>query len=296
MKLIVTIFLVAWSTLNYAKEIALTFDDLPGQQEVSAAELKGINDSIITTLNKYHAPAIGFVNEIKLYDKGETNKKIAILQTWIDHGFTLGNHTYSHLKLSSTKLNDYENDVIKGEAISKKLMTSANRKYKYFRYPYLDMGKNKQKHDDFAKFLKQLGYIVAPVTIDTKDWRFNRALLKHPEQQKQIIEKYLAYTRSYFDFAEKSSKKIFNRNIKQVWLLHVNFLNSLVLEDLLKIAKEYGYDFIELDKALSDIAYLEPINLYTDKGPSWLYRWDITRKGEVDWSEAPELDSLIATS
>jgi len=280
--------------LGYANEVAITFDDLPGQQDLSAQKLEPINNQIITTLRKFNAPAIGFVNEYKLYSKGQTKEKIAILKSWVDNGFSLGNHTFSHHSLTNSNLDEYEQDVLKGETISKKLMNEAGMDYHYFRYPYLDMGRPLQKRTAFEKFLKAQNLIIAPVTINTDDWKFNRSLNQNPKSKDEVIQKYLAYTRARFAFYEKVSKKLFNRNIKHVWLLHVNLLNSLVINDLLKIAQEYNYNFVTLDAALKDLAYLSTDTFYAATNQSWLYRWDLSKNKVINWSDEPVLDNNLA--
>lgn len=289
MKIITSALLIAFTCgMAYAKEIALTFDDLPAQEDVSAQEQKEINDRILNSLQSFNAPAIGFVNESKLANKGETSEKIAILKSWIDKRQCLGNHTYSHNALSTTDLDDFQNDVIKGAMISKELMHNAGLSYRYFRHPYLDTGGSKEKRDLFDKFLKIQGYVIAPATIDTDDWKFNRELHKNPNAKKQIIQNYLEHTKRKFRFYEHASHKMFGRNIKHVWLLHANLINSIAMDDLLKLASEFGYKFVSLDAVLNDNAYSEPDYYYDAFGVSWLYRWDYTRGKIIDWSQEPE--------
>ena len=38
-------------------------------------------------------PSIGFVNESKLYVRGEIDERTAILDEWLEKGHLLGNHT-----------------------------------------------------------------------------------------------------------------------------------------------------------------------------------------------------------
>jgi peptidoglycan/xylan/chitin deacetylase (PgdA/CDA1 family) len=254
-----------------------------------------INQKILHALAKFKATAIGFVNEEKLYKGNEEIEKSAILKLWVDHKQPLGNHTYSHKFLSSTDAKDFQNDVIKGAAVSKKLMNDAGLKYQYFRHPYLDTGTTFEMRKNFEYFLQKEGYIVAPFTIDTDYWKFNQQLLENPNDKDNIIAKYLDHTRTKFAFYKEASLKIFGRNIKHIWLLHVNLLNAYAMEDLLKLAKELGYEFITLDKALKDEVYAEPDNYYAPFGVSWLYRWDFTRGKVVDWSKDPEPEQPIYT-
>jgi peptidoglycan/xylan/chitin deacetylase (PgdA/CDA1 family) len=286
--IILSTFLFFSHNTTYAKEVSLTFDDLPGAVENEAPELAQMNQKILNALKKFHAPAIGFVNEEKLYVDNQSKEKIGILESWIRFGNTLGNHTYSHAALSQLTNEQYKQEVIKGSFISKKLMEEAGLKYQYFRHPYLDTGAVKKQRTEFESFLKANGYTFAPVTIDTDDWKFNLELIDKPQEKNKIIHDYLAHTKKKFAFYEHVSSKMFGRQIKQIWLLHVNLINSYAIEDLLKIAQERGYIFITLTNALKDKAYTEKDDYYKPFGVSWLYRWDFTRGKTVDWSQDPE--------
>ncbi len=274
--------------ISYSNEIAITFDDLPGAPDNKAAIQEPINRRILNTLLKYKVPAIGFVNEDKIYSNKELDKKIALLKLWTDNGFDLGNHTYSHRHLSNLTTHQFQSEVIKGEIESKKLMNDAGRDYHYFRHPFLDTGATPQIRSASESFLKKEGYHIAPVTIDTDDWKFNQQLLERPEEKNKIIQAYLEHTRIRFAFYEDASKHIFGRNIKQIWLLHVNLINSYTMKQLLTIAKDFDYNFISLGEALRDEAYDSENNYYSHFGVSWLYRWDYTRGKVVDWSKEIE--------
>ncbi len=290
MKLFILILLFLVTPFACAHEVAITFDDLPCPQDLSIEDQQFISESILEALKNFGAPAIGFVNEGNLYDKGGTEEKIAILKRWIEYGHSLGNHTYSHPYLSQSKAEDFQEDVLKGAKISKKLMQDAGFSYKYFRHPYLDTGSTKEIRAPFETFLKKENYTIAPVTIDTDDWKFNQKLTENPENKEKIITEYLAHTQAKFAFYRAASEKIFGRNIRHIWLLHANLINAYAMEDLLKIARELEYNFIILDHAMEDEAYSEPDNCYIPYGVSWLYRWDDTRGKVIDWSKDPELN------
>ena len=89
-------------SLIFALSVAVTFDDLPaaGPDRSGTEAIVSINRSIVGTLTKRHIPAVGFVNEIGLETNGGVDPaRVAALKTWLDHGLTLGNHTYSHPSL-----------------------------------------------------------------------------------------------------------------------------------------------------------------------------------------------------
>lgn len=270
MKIFFLIFIILFSVTAGADEVALTFDDLPCADEINIVQELAINRNILDALANFKAPAIGFVNEGKLYKRNEFGQQVKILELWLEYGHMLGNHSYSHQALSKIPLEDFENDVLKGAKISEKLMRKRGFNYKYFRYPYNDTGSNEKMIKNFEAFLKSNNYIVAPMTIDTDDYWFNNQLKKHPDQKDRILKNYLEHTKAKFDFYKHASQKIFGYNIKHVWVLHVNLLNSYVMNDLLALVKEMGYKFISLDQALEDKAYRAPNYYYQSHGVSWL--------------------------
>ncbi|WP_412755733.1 polysaccharide deacetylase family protein [Legionella anisa] len=293
--LFILILLGSYVTHGYTHEIALTFDDLPGAPDSSVKKQKPMNQRIIKNLLEFNAPAIGFVNEGKLYTDDEYDAKVQLLTLWIEYGFDLGNHTYSHSALSQLDEHAFQKEVKDGELVSKQLMMNVGKTYHYFRHPYLDTGETVAIRTQAEYFLNGEGYQIAPVTIDTDDWLFNQYLLSHPEEKDKIIKDYLEHTKAKFMFYEQVSYQLFGRNIKHIWLLHVNLINSYVLKELIQCAKELDYHFISLDEALSDAAYQSNDNYYSHYGVSWLYRWDYSGARVVDWSKEPE-PKLVETT
>jgi len=211
-KFLLIFFLIGISSFSYANEIAITFDDLPEATDGLVKKQEQINQRILKSLLKFKVPATGFVNEGKLYsNKEESQEKIELLKLWVDKGFDLGNHTYSHLSLSTMTPEQFKFEVNNGSKISKTLMHDAGRSYRYFRHPYLDTGTTSEIRSSFEDFLKEEDYFIAPVTIDTDDWKFNQQLLAHPEDKDKIIQSYLLHTRAKFSFYQDASKKIFGQ-------------------------------------------------------------------------------------
>ena len=58
----------------------------------------------------------------KLYKPGEVDERMKALQMWLDSGFELGNHTYSHMSLNQNELKDWEDDVVQGESVLRILL------------------------------------------------------------------------------------------------------------------------------------------------------------------------------
>jgi peptidoglycan/xylan/chitin deacetylase (PgdA/CDA1 family) len=265
-------------------EVAITFDDLPVistlRDDKSWAE---ITNKLLTTFKQSKAPVIGFVNETKLYSNNELDPaRVALLKAWLDAGLELGNHSYSHHSLNSTPLADFESDVLRGETLTRGLMAQRQKQLRYFRHPFLHTGRSVETRDQFVSFLHSHGYSVAPVTIDNSDWIFARAYdnardANDPAAMKQVADAYVPYMEAKFTYYENQSFKLFDRQIKQVLLVHANAINADHFKDIVAMLQKRGYSFITLQDALRDKAYASP-DAYTGPGGiSWIDRWALTR-------------------
>ncbi len=278
------------------RTIALTFDDLPfavagnDQAPGTLAEVQRVNAAILKTLASHHAPAIGFVNEIKLNVSSERDARAAVLEEWLDAGLNLGNHTYSHPALSQTETAAYEDDFVRGTTITSAEMKAAGKTEKYFRYPYLDTGKDASQQKAIIAFYTSRGYQNAAVTAQNEDWLFNvpysEAVSKHDAaEQKHIAEAYLQHTDDQLAYSEELSRRLFGREIAQVMLLHVDELNADHLDAVLSLMEKRGYTFITLEQALGDLAYSTRDDYVGPDGLIWLERWRIALGKPIRLSE-----------
>lgn len=273
-----------------AKEIAVTFDDLPfASDEYDPRTQEMFSKKLVELLNKYKIPAIGFVNEGKLYNGTEIDQvKLGILRLWLKSGLELGNHTFSHIGLNDTGLSDFEADVIKGESVIRKLMNDYGKKPEFFRHPYLQTGKSLGKRDSFEVFLSSHGYRIAPVTVDNSDWIFARAYDKarsagDKEIMTKVAEAYIPYMESKIEYYEQQSQQLFGRQIKQILLVHANPVNSDHFGKIAEMLLRRGYKFISIGEALNDSAYKSPDTFIKPGGISWIHRWAISKGFKRDF-------------
>ena len=113
-----------WAVAQTAKpdrQVAVTIDDLPAgmADRLPAADITAMTAKLLGTLRDQKIPVVGFVNEKKLYKPGEVDERIKALQMWLDYGFELGNHTFSHASLNQVGLKAWEDEVIQGESVTK---------------------------------------------------------------------------------------------------------------------------------------------------------------------------------
>ena len=156
--------------------MAVTIDDLPfvnpgGTNFLTNAQRA--TPRILRSLRTHQAPAIGFVNESRLHATGEVDQRIALLQQWVDAGMTLGNHTYSHRDFNDLTVDEFQDGIIEGAVITRRLMEPHKPYQLYFRHPRTHTGDTRQKREAITKFLTARGYRITPHTIENSDFIFN---------------------------------------------------------------------------------------------------------------------------
>lgn len=260
--------------------VAITFDDLPVVCRCeNDAERMEITEKLIATFKKYKMPILGVVNEQKLESNGSVDPaRVALLQKWLEAGFELGNHGYSHKNINEISFEEYKNEILKGERVTRALAKKAALPYRFYRHPYLSAGDNLQIRQDLDTFLRSHNYVIAPNTITYQDYTFSgaydAALRKNDTQlAERIREAYLPYTLSRWEAAEKQSIALFGREIKQILMVHANRINADAFDEVAKAMQDRGYIFISIDEAMKDPAYARPDSFDGNVGVTWLSRW-----------------------
>jgi len=266
-----------------ARGIAITIDDLPAaNSNMPGSEIVEMTGKLLGTLRDQKVPAVGFVNERKLYKFGEVDERIKALSLWTDSGFELGNHTFHHTSLNRVTLQEWEEEVVRGETVTSMLLAQHNMKMRYFRHPYLDTGRDLETRRQAEAFLVSRGYRIAPVTMDAWDWMYAGVYEDARKRgdtalQQQLVSSYLSYTSQVFDYYEKFSKNLLGYEPKQILLLHGNWLEADHIGELLDLLRKRGYQFVSLQDALGDAAYGMPDDYVGEEGTSWIDHWAITR-------------------
>ena len=265
------------------RQVAITIDDLPAGAAnfMSAKSISEMTTKLLTTLRDQKVPVVGFVNERKLYKFGEVDERIQALRMWLDYGFELGNHTFSHSSLNQVGLKPWEDDVVQGENVTRLLLSEHQRKLRFFRHPFLHTGRDLHTRQAAEAFLAERGYRIAPVTLDAWDWMYapvyddakKRGDIKLEED---LVRSYLSYSDSVFAYAEDLSVRIMGYEPKQILLLHANQLEADHIGELLDVMRARGYHFVALEDALQDPAYSLPDTYIGEEGTGWLDHWAIT--------------------
>ncbi len=300
-----SILLLVQCSKQPQRYIAITFDDLPVvcRCEDNSDRME-ITEKLLATFEKYEMPVLGVVTERKLEVDGALDpERIILLQKWLDAGHELGNHGYGHKDINEISFDEYKQEILLGERITRPLAEKAGLPYRFYRHPYLSAGDNLQIRKDLNDFLKSQNYLIAPNTITYQDYTFSGAYDKalgmgDTLMAQKIREAYLPYTLKKWEAAEQQSMDLFGREIKQILMVHANRLNADAFGDVADMMLDRGYKFITIDEAMKDPAYSRPDTHDGFVGVTWLYRWaaEMDMIKSYDNTEVPQFVLDVARS
>jgi hypothetical protein len=194
---------------------------------------------------------------------------------------------------------DYTVEILKGEKITKALLSKYNQEMKYFRHPFLHVGATQQRADSLENFLKNHKYITAPVTIDNEDYLFANAYQKVLIRKDSVLahkigKDYISYMEQKIFYYEKMSQALFGRQIPQILLIHASLLNADYIQALAEIYTKNEYKFTTMEQTMTDQAYETPITKFGRYGISWLDRWAISQGKTGDFFKGdPETPQYV---
>lgn len=268
------------------KNVAITIDDIPNTRQFKNDKNTSV---LLNELDALQIPIAIFINEGKVYSTGSSERNTELLEDWCSKEYiTLGNHSFGHLRYSDTSLDDYINDILKGETLTREIAHTHSKSLHHFRFPFNDLGIDSLQQAKIDSALRTLNYNITPFTIESSDYMFNLIYTNHLskgelKEAKEIGDLYVSKTIDFFNFYDSLSQQIYGRSVNQIYLCHDNALNAKFLPKLIKQLKEANYNFISLDEALSDNVYSQE-NVYFKKwGISWFYRWMKTPDERKKW-------------
>jgi peptidoglycan/xylan/chitin deacetylase (PgdA/CDA1 family) len=242
-------------------KVALTFDDLPLNGLLpNAAKHSELARDTIEVLKKHRIPpSYGFINARALERNPDGAKA---LQIWVDGGNPLGNHTYTHLDLTKSTVEEFQREILRNEPVLELLMPEGGKlgSWAWFRYPFLHEGDTLEKRRAVRAFLSGNGYRIAQTTLDFEDYLWNSAYARCQNTGDEasiqwLRESYRTAARDFTRFQVENSRAMFGRDIHHVMLLHQGAFSAQILPDLFAILREEGFQIVTLEEAQSDKAY-----------------------------------------
>jgi peptidoglycan/xylan/chitin deacetylase (PgdA/CDA1 family) len=297
-------FAILAFTQTPAREVAITFDDLPiaGVLPRDLEASRELTRKLLAAITAHHVPVIGFVNEDKLNAAGGAVDpgRVDLLRRWLDAGAELGNHGYSHRDFHLGSLDEFELDVLKGQRVLGPLLAARRAAPRFFRHPFLHTGRDLETRAAFERFLGEHGYRVAPVTIDNDEYIFAGAYDRSAARgdaaaAAKVGAAYVPYMEAKVEFFERNSRELFGREMRQILLVHANMLNADRFDELASMFERRGYAFITLDRALEDPAYRSADTYTGPGGITWIHRWALTQKrARTFFAGEPDVPGFVA--
>jgi peptidoglycan/xylan/chitin deacetylase (PgdA/CDA1 family) len=199
-------------------------------------------------------------------DYGEGGE--ARIREYVAAGHVIGNHSYSHTWLWNGDVAEYTADLDKAEA----WLAGRPGKRPWYRFPYLDEGRDVERRDALRAALRQRGLANGYVTIDNWDWQIDDLARKAVEEGREIN---LPALGSLFaetivqtaDFNDRIARETLGRSPIHVLLLHETDLNAMFIGEVVAALRADGWQIVTIDEAYRDpIAQLEPDTLYLGGG------------------------------
>ena len=245
-----------------AQQIAFTWDDLPAHSALPQGETRvEIGRKLVAAMQAEHMPPVyGFVNGVQL-DREPSSAPM--LADWRNAGLLLGNHTWSHMNLSTSSLADWEADLLKNEPVLQQ--SAAGTDWHWLRYPFLAEGDTPEKRAEARKFLAAHGYRIAAVTMSLGDYMWNepyaRCVAKNDSAAiAQLDSSYLNAAAADADFRRAMAKALFGHDAPYVLLMHIGAFDARMLPQLLRLYRDKGFTFITLEEAEKDPFYASDLD------------------------------------
>jgi peptidoglycan/xylan/chitin deacetylase (PgdA/CDA1 family) len=242
-------------------ELAITIDDLPVHAPYPPGVTPdAVSRQMISALKAGGVPVIGFVNAVRMQEQPGT---ASVLDRWHAAGAVLGNHGWAHRSLSDMTVEEFEQELMKDEPAL--VRHGAGTDWHWFRYPFLDEGKDDAQRTAARQVLARHGYRVAAVTAGWSDWAWTpayaRCTARHDSAGVAELERlYLAAVRQSIADDRETAHKLYGRDIPYVLLMHVSAMSARMMPQVLRIYRDAGFQFVSLADAERDPAYRN----YTD--------------------------------
>ncbi|MGH7494330.1 MAG: serine hydrolase [bacterium] len=273
---------------NSRIQLAITIDDLPwvGALHDSDTANQAL-ERIAAVLRVHEAPATGFV----VCDHASQNEQP--VQTWVNWGFSVGNHSAAHRDLNRALAHEWLTEVARCNDYLKKFGSASTP---YFRFPMLHQGDTAEKRAHVQSALREMGLQIAHVTIDNSEWILARAhayalATKDAALRHAIGRDFIRHIVAALEHANNVARRKAGGPVPQILLLHANTLVEDHLDALLLELTARDVEFITLEEALADPVYSHADEYIGPKGLSWLYRMQPLSTADVQWDEA-EADTI----
>lgn len=285
------------SVFAHAKEIALTFDDAPVSSSLHFTSEER-TETLIRKLSDLKSPAVMvFANPCKRED---SKSLLAQLKKYRDAGHLIGNHTCNHPRFDNVGFRAFSEDAKKADELLQSLFSGQ----KFFRFPFLNEGKNQKARNQMRTWLQENGYRNGYVSVDNDDTVLTAKLNEAKKLGKKIdyaaVEKlFVKHILTAANFYDDVAVKLWGRSPKHVLLLHEIDGTVLYIDTLIRELRKDGWNIVSVEEAYKDPLFNEePKN--TDSGNGLIAQMYFEKhgqsleKGYYDWRKmTDDLNRLL---
>lgn len=249
----------------HQKRMAITMDDFLLDFDIGLTR-EARHKNILGAFDAVGHKAAGFVTgSFVISDWGQK-----VVQDWLSAGHLIANHTWTHPHANETETAEFLANIRKNQMYLDELKGTAD----FFRFPYLDDGRDRVQQMALFDGLKDLKLRNAPVTMDSVDWftsnRLESALKENPDTDlKPYRDYYVKMCVTLSNHWDSVAQALGFKSLPHLTLMHHNILNGHFLKDVLLALKSDGWLFVDAEEALNFSAY-HSIPPEPTSGRNWL--------------------------
>jgi peptidoglycan/xylan/chitin deacetylase (PgdA/CDA1 family) len=258
-------FFIVWTktpgTKAMGRRLALTIDDVPYESSASLGIkiVRRVNE-ILRGAGGIKVVAFAIASRVSPATKSQ-------LDFLLEGGHGIGNHSFAHRPLHSISLGEFQRDIISADETLKSWM-GVDR---YYRYPLLQTGNSRWKRDGARRTLSGRGYTPVWATVDPPDYSWyetTAATSVAGWHIRRCVETVLLWCEHYDALAQR----LMRRRVDHVLALHLSPLLPALLEQLLPVLVQNGWEYISIREALEDPIYALSDRRVGLSGVSWVHQ------------------------
>lgn len=248
------------------RRIALSFDDAPRGDGpfFTGAERTA---ALIAALDDVNAAgSMFFVTTENLEAEGESG--VERLTAYVTAGHVLGNHSHDHMWLWKNDVDTYVADI----DLANSRLAEFDNVAPYFRFPFLDEGRDEGKRDAVRAALADRGMRNGYVTVDNYDWHMVSLAAEakasgHEIDMVVLRDTYVELLVDAVEYYDTMAVETLGRSPDHILLLHENDLAAMFIDDLVRALESNGWEIIPALDAYEDpISGHEPDTLFLGQG------------------------------
>ncbi len=274
--------------------VAITIDDLPWDDSDQMTR-KEMSDYFVRGITRAPIPgAVGFVIAGGVYDDSSEQ----ILRDWTQAGAIIGNHTFTHIDLHESSVEDYIEEVEMAQSTLNEIVPPHFPNY--FRYTYLHEGDTREKYDAFQNWMASQAYQEVPVTIQNHDYLFNSAYLRCLDEENageisELREYFLSSLEEQIAYNANLAHTLFDRDVPHILLLHMRTFTAEMFQRIVLRLKALGVEFISVEEALEDPIYINNPGFVSDSmGAPYLEKIRLHRNLDLQNVALIELPEIVS--